>query len=534
VPPPILRAVLDPTVPDGSRPWWSALPGTPGRTVTVLVGAVAVALSVAIIFLGPVPGPLGLLLVGLAAAAVAVMVGRPGVALIVLLLASFTRLAIKVPALPAEPMILSLAVLVASAVLAGYRRKLAFHFGWLELAMVVYLLWNIASAVWPHALPAETPRTGQPESVMRFIITGTVLPFVVFVVGRALVRTERAARPVLITIVALAGYSAVVSILQFTGPAALVWPRYIVDAPEWEDRANGIFNQPVVNGLVMVAGFLTAMFLAHERTLSRFPRLVCLLVALLCVPGIYLTRTRAVWLAFGLGVVLCVLFARGRRTGFAVVLGGAVAFILATWSTFTSSDRAAGGVGSSGEIDDRLNSIATSIWAIEREPVFGWGIGRFTALNTYYHQKWAPGTDFNRGYSISSHENELGIAAELGLLGLALWLLVLVGVVLLLLRSLRRLPVEGLGGRPVGLLALTVLVTWVVAGFTADLRFFDFANLLVFLLVGSVVGLADRVVEHRPDPPDGSGSRRRRGRYGTDEADRRIHDSAPHALGVAS
>jgi hypothetical protein len=76
---------------------------------------------------------------------------------------------------------------------------------------------------------------------------------------------------------------------------------------------------------------------------------------------------------------------------------------------------------------------------------------------------------------------------------------VLVGLLVLLLRALRRLPVEGLEGRPIGLLAVTVLGTWVVCGFTADLRYFDFANLLVFLLVGAVVGLADRDAE--PAPP---------------------------------
>jgi O-antigen ligase len=465
--------------------------GWTDRATAVTVGCAAL-LVVALTFLGPVPGPVGLLLVGVAVALVAAVLCSPAVALVVLLLASFTRSAIKVPGLPAEPMILALGALLVSLVIAQRRGRLAVRFGWVELGMAAYLLWNLGSAVFPHALAAVEPMTGQVIEVSRFIVTGTALPFAAYLGARALFRAGASTRPLLVTVVVLAGYSALTAILQFTGPRSLVWPAYILSNAEWPDRAVGIFSQPVVNGMVLVAGFLVGMFLAQERALGRFPRLCCLAVALMCVPAIYLTRTRAVWLAFAVGVVLCLLYARGRRTGFAVVLAGAAVFIVATWSTFTSSDRDAGGVGSTNELNDRLNAIATSLWAIRREPVFGWGIGRFSALNTYYHQKWSPTTDFTRGYSIPSHENELGIAAELGLVGLALWLSVLVGLLVLLVRALRRLPVEGMEGRPVGLLAVTVMGTWVVCGFTADLRFFDFANLLVFVLVGAVVGLADR------------------------------------------
>jgi O-antigen ligase len=112
-------------------------------------------------------------------------------------------------------------------------------------------------------------------------------------------------------------------------------------------------------------------------------------------------------------------------------------------------------------------------------------------VNTHYHQQWSPSTNFIRGYAISSHENELGIATELGLVGLALWLAVLIPLIWCLLKALKRLPVDGLVGRRLGLLAVTVLGAWVVSGLAVDLRFFDFANLLVFLLVGAVLGVAD-------------------------------------------
>jgi hypothetical protein len=470
----------------------------PEGVLTVVGVAAAAALIVAVVFGAPAPlsGPVGLLLIAVAAAGSVLLLSSPMTALVLLIFASFTRLAIKIPALPAELMALAFCALVAAMVIAWARGRVQFSFGWLEAAMLAYFAWNVVSAFLPHLYAAAVPVTGETFVVYRFILAGTVLPFVAFVVARALIRDLGRIRLLLYSLLLLTAYSAIVSILQFSGPFELVWPRYIVDAPNYPERANGIFNQPVVNGLVMVAGFIAAVLIAQERTLARFPRVLATVVALLCIPGIYLTKTRAVWLVLAIGLVVCVIFARGRRTGFAVTLLGAVAAVAATWSTFTSSDRVSGGVASSSEVDDRFNAIATSLWAIEREPLVGWGIGRFTQVNTYHHQKWEQAMDFMRGYSIASHENELGIATELGLIGLALWLAVLGLLAHALATALRRLaPIDGLSGLPLGLLALTALGTWVVCGFTVDLRFFDFANLLVFLLVGAAVGNAERLRE---------------------------------------
>jgi O-antigen ligase len=463
---------------------------SPAFPMRAAVGAGALAI-VGIVFAGPVSGPSGLLMVAVGLAVAALVLCSPTAAMLVLLLASFTRLAIEVPALPSEPMVFALLALMISAAIAALRGALQFRVGAIEVAMVAYLLWNLYSAAWPHELPAVEPGTGAVVPVLRFIMSGTLMPFLAYVVARVAFRGERSIRPVLFLVTVLAAYSAVVSILQFTGPTALVWPHYILESKAWEHRAVGIFNQPVVNGLVMIAGFVTAMFLARERSLRPTARVAALVVSGLCVPGIYLTHTRAVWLVFGVAVVMCAIFASGARAGFVLTLAAALAFIAVTWTTFTSSDRAAGGIGSTSEVDDRLNAMATALWAIEQKPVLGWGIARFAALNTYYHQVWAPDVDFRRGYAIASHENELGIAAELGLVGLALWLAVLLGVAWKLVSLLRRMPVEGLAGRRLGLIALTVLGTWVVCGLTVDLRYFDFANLLVFLLIGAAVGAAE-------------------------------------------
>lgn len=456
----------------------------------VLAIGLAALVVVGAIWGGPAAGPAGLIVVVVGAAAAAVLLGSPYLAMATLLVASFTRLAVPQLGLPSEPMVLVLYALVAAVVLAVARGALRVHVGALELAMAAYLLWNVVSALVPHELPAVVPTTGDPISVARFVLSGTVLPFLAYVVARAVLRDPARVRHLLIGIVVLATYSAIVSILQFTGPAGLVWPRYVVNSPTYAERAVGVVNQPAVNGMLMVVGFVTAMFLAQRRGLGRLTRVAMLLAALLCLPGIYLTKTRAVWLVFAISLVLCAVCAKGVRVGFVATLAAAAAAVGLNWATFTSTDREAGGVGSTSEVVDRLNSIATSMWAIEQKPLFGWGIGRFAQVNTYYHQQWAPSADYRRGYAYSSHENELGIATELGLVGLALWLAVLVLLVLAVLRAARRLPAGSPVGGDLGLIAVIGLGLWVVTGFTADLRFFDFANMITFVLAGAAAGLA--------------------------------------------
>ena len=102
-------------------------------------------------------------------------------------------------------------------------------------------------------------------------MVGTVIPFVMYVVGRYTFDRTAAVRVLLWTILTLAAYSAAVSIMQFTGPTAWVWPRSIVDGslgPDdtWVGRAVGVFNQPVVNGMILVLGFAVAMLLMSRHS----------------------------------------------------------------------------------------------------------------------------------------------------------------------------------------------------------------------------------------------------------------------------
>lgn len=480
----------EPTVATRRRVWLPAV-----------VFVTTIGMQLALLATGPTHVGLAVLALAAAAALVLAGLGNPTVAVALLLVAAFFRLALPTAGLPVEPWVLAFGgVLGAGAIAIAKRVHQLPQLGAVEAVMVLYLAWNIGSALAPHSVPAMLPTTGEPFDVWRFIVTGTLLPFVLYVVGRFVFDRPTVMRRLLWIVLCFAGYSTVVSLLQFHGPAALVWPRYIVSAPNWPGRAVGVFNQPVVNGLILVFGFVIALYIASQRDEPQWRRACAAALAVTSVYAIYLTHTRAVWLAFALVLVAGAVWARGFRTGFVALLVATVLAVGANWSTFTSTDRSAGGVASTNEVHDRLNMAATAFWAIQEKPVAGWGIGRFTMVNTYHHKQWAPEIQWERGYGFAAHHNELGIATELGLVGVALWLGVLALVLHRLIRAARTLPAAGICGRGLAIVALLACGCWVLTASTVDMRFFGFPNALVWLLAGAVVGAADRA---RPAVPSG-------------------------------
>jgi hypothetical protein len=422
----------------------------------------------------------------------------PVVAALSMLLATFLHRGLQ-NVLPNKTFAALLVVIVIATAVWMHRTPERLRgIGPVECALAGYLLWNIYSMYAPHEYDAIVPATGAPHSVPQFIMVAAGLPLVMYAVGRYTFDRTAAVRVLLWTFLILAAYSAVVSILQFTGPKSLVWPRFIVDGSltpgvdTWADRAIGVFNQPVVSGMTMVLGFAIAMLLISRRDEPTWRRLSALVIAVACGVGIYLTYTRVVWLGAAVVLVMGACLATGYRKGFVVSLCLVGLGIATNWSRFTSDDRASGGVSSAAEVEDRLNMMQTALWGFAHKPLTGWGILRFESLNTFRHQQWAPDVPWIRGYGAVSHQNDLGILAELGLIGLVLWGTVLLVTAYKLCDAYWSLPGDDLCGKPLALTAFIALVVLFTTGLTVDLRLFDFSAAALFLLFGVAVGWSDR------------------------------------------
>ncbi|GAA2062377.1 O-antigen ligase family protein [Williamsia deligens] len=479
----------------------------PGRRVLLATGAAAVA--VAIVAAGVSRGSVIAVVgapIALLVAVVAVWLGlrHPLVALGYFLFALFLRLALP-RILPVDPFLPAFVGLLLSTAIWGWaNRERLPRPGVVELVMAIYLGYNVVSTVLPHEYGAGAfIPTAEPINLFRMILSSTAMPFALYFVGRTIGNDARRARVVMWFMVAIGAYSTLVSIGQFHAPG-LVWPRYIVSDPNWVGRANGVPNQPVVNGIIILLGFICAMYLASRPESGRAARVIAGVVAATSVYAVFLTHTRIIYLALVLVLVVAAVIARGYRTGFVLIGALGAAAVVANWSTFTSSDRAKGGVGSTSEVLDRLNTAATSFWGFQEKPVFGWGLGRFISLNTLHHQQWTPSTPFDRGLGIAPHFNELGILSDLGIVGLVLWLAVLAGLIVHLVIAYRAVPSDALTDsdrtrRAVVVTAILGLLVMVTAGTSVDLRLFDLPVVATLLLVGLAVGAAER--QRRPRHP---------------------------------
>jgi O-antigen ligase len=465
-----------------------------------LAAAAALAVMVVVVAAVRLPGAKfgQLLVLGAVALVVGVMVLRsPAFASIVLIIAIGLRPATP-HVLPIDPFWVAFAGVVAATVLWMDRNPdRPRGMDAIEWAMALYLAWNVYSMISPHEYIAMQESsahvvTGAPLVVWRLIVIQMLLPLVLYRVGRYAYDRVAVVRALLWTILALAAYSAAMSIMQFSGPTELVWPRYLVDPKNWGGRAAGVFKQPVVNGWLLALGLAIAMLLLSRRSEPTWRRWFAFVVAIASGYGIYLTHTRAAWLSGAVVLIIGALIARGYRKGFIIAICLVASVIAANWSVFTSADRAAGGVAEVSETQGRLNADQTALWAFTRKPVAGWGIGRFQAVNTYHHQQWAPDVPWIHGYGIVSHGSELGILSEVGVIGLALWICVLGLIIRRLWTAYRTLPDHDLCGKPLAVTAIMAIAALICAGLTVDLRLFDFPMLPVFLLAGILVSRSDR------------------------------------------
>jgi O-antigen ligase len=372
------------------------------------------------------------------------------------------------------------------------RRELG-RLGMTEVLMLAFVVLNIASAAIPHAL-AVVGEKGEPRDLTGIILTGAFLPFAGFVLARQVMIDRDAVRRLLWFTTIIGIYLAVTNVLWLTGPKQLVWPPDIFDESVGihVERARGIFLNAAVTGYALVVSFATTMYLARQARQRLRPLLIT--AAILMIVAIGLTQTRSAWLAAALVVVFSAIMFKGFRRWYIVILIGVGLLVGANWQKFTSSDREQGGVASSNEADDRLNSAATALWAIDQKPFFGWGLGTFPNVNAVHHKAWGD-TPWERGYGIFPHDTQLGIGAELGIIGLGLWLLIIGSILMTSRRAWQALPRSGLISRELVIVFWSIAIAWAVTSTLIDMRLFAYANAIFFVFGGMCAGLADAEAE---------------------------------------
>jgi putative inorganic carbon (hco3(-)) transporter len=251
------------------------------------------------------------------------------------------------------------------------------------------------------------------------------VPYAMFFLAGAVFTTPRAIRCFEIFCLLVLGYLSFVSVASLAGAEALILPRYILnpDLGIHLDRARGPFLQAVANGLVLTLLGLIAFDALRAQRIEKWKGL------LLLVPlpvAILATMTRAVWISFAFAIGTVVLQTKGavRKAGLAVAafivgLGAIIVCIPGLNTTFNTTVEER--VEERGPIEVRMAVYRAASEMIAEHPLLGWGLNRMPVEvasrmeNYHLDAYWA-------------HNTYLEILVEQGILGLALYLWILVGL----------------------------------------------------------------------------------------------------------
>lgn len=259
-------------------------------------------------------------------------------------------------------------------------------------------------------------------------------------------------------------------------------------------RVGGTLGDPNELAAVLVPGMILAA--AFAITLKRAPliRVMAAVASVLCAAGVFVTLSRGGLIATVFALLVS-LFVAGRWRVQAllltllVALGGFVYFgYVASEDAVERVTQVEGGSG-------RTDLWTVGLRMVEAEPVHGVGAGNFQAASVHYLLE--PGVlrrdEFIVDNPKSAHNTYLQVLAELGFVGLALFLSILLFSLFCMLRAARIF--ERLGEEGLELLARALLVA--LAGvLAADFFISETFSKQLWLLLGlgpALLGVAANV-----------------------------------------
>jgi len=280
--------------------------------------------------------------------------------------------------------------------------------------LALAVLWAVGSALVSHTL-------FQRAAMLKIVEAYGAFPFLIFYLAPVIYTTPRQRQMLLTALVVLGAYLGLTVLFEMAGPHALVWPKYIL-SPTYgihQGRGRGPFADAVANGYgLFVCASASCIAVTQWRGRAR---VAAGAVAALCFVGTLLTLERSVWIGVAVATVVTLLaFARLRRFAIPLVAGSAIALLLAFVLIPGLSARIEARASEQAPIWDRENLSVAALNMISTRPLLGFGWARFQdASGPYFRQ--SPNYPLT-ATNIDIHNYFLSYAAELGLVGLLIWL----------------------------------------------------------------------------------------------------------------
>jgi O-antigen ligase len=386
-----------------------------------------------------------------------------------------------------------LLIIVVWMIVGFFQRKAGVQKNFtIEFIMGLFVLLCLVSMTKTGFLPVNSEFI----SPWYVFISGYFFPFVIFIFAKKYIVNEKDMFVVLHALFYFAIYLCIISFLEFTNLKQFVFPRYIAD-PEMGihfDRARGPFLNATYNGEAILIGFVCGIHLLQKKTsISRF---FYQLALLMCFPAVLFTLTRSVYLAM---LIVLIVLLGSYKTSFPkwkwlplpliIVLIAGIAYS----HRVLSMERRAGGGFQVEEANVRSALLERSAYLLLQNPFMGIGLAQFQPSTQGSYKGRTP-YDAQEATALQ-HNHLLGIATELGIPGILLYL----SLIILVLRRMKQLAgrLEGTGimGRNLSVVIFSIWCVYLTNNLFLEPSNNLFINVIPFLFAGLTDGMYTRSLQ---------------------------------------
>ncbi len=301
--------------------------------------------------------------------------------------------------------------------------------------------------------------------------------------------SEWGLRTIAMLMMGLSLYLSVTAVAEWRGWHSLVFPKHILDpaVDEFLGRGRGPLQNPVINGMLMMAGWSCALVVLRMRTRGTTAMWIgwtCLISF-----GIVATLTRSVWFGAAASAGLVVWLQTNWRMRI-VGLCGLLAFSPIVWLTAKEvvarfkRDRyvTAEEMEQSAALRPMFAYVAWKMF--QERPITGFGFGQYQKHKIPFHYDERFDKPLQPALAYFQHNVCLSYLVDTGIVGLMALTALLVSIGWSSWRTWRQCS-EG-QDRYWGLVGMVVLVNYVINGMFHDTSIIPQSNMLLLFAAGAV------------------------------------------------
>jgi O-antigen ligase len=326
------------------------------------------------------------------------------------------------------------------------------------------------------------------------LITGYLFPFIAFVYAKYLLIDDTDPLVIFNTLFFLGIYLCIIAFFEYFNLRQFIFPRFIANPNIGIhfDRARGPFLNAAVNGAGILAGFVCGLFLIGKKI--GMSKVLYFSLLLLFFPAVFFTQTRSVYLGL---IIVLFLFAGWYKTAFPkwklLSLPLAILLIVAMANShrFFSADRREGGVYQLSEVQSRIALFERSLAMIAERPFLGVGWAQFIPASNKIYKGRIPFIA-ESDMELLQHNHLLGLAVELGIGGVSVYIMIIIMVFRRLMQLSGRWTQNGIMGDNLQIVIVMIWCVYLCNNFFIEPSNNLFLNAVPFVFAGLADGLYRR------------------------------------------